>query len=165
MGLDMYLDRRKYVQNWSHMKDSETHHLFGTHKNKPMDLKKVKYLVFGEMYWRKVNWIHQWFVENVQEGVDDCGTYDVTPEQIQTLVKLCREVLKRLRAEKSINAQIDIIDDMLPTTEGFFFGQSELRQKEDIEYYMDSLKETISNLKQIKPEKGWGDYYTYHASW
>ena len=42
MGLDMYLDRRKYVQNWSHMKDSEKHHLFGTHKNQPMDLKKVK---------------------------------------------------------------------------------------------------------------------------
>lgn len=165
MGLDMYLDRKKYVQNWSHMKDSEKHYLFGTHKNKPINLNKLKYLTFEEMYWRKVNWIHQWFVDNVQEGNDDCGTYDVSAKQIQTLVKLCKEVLKRMRAEKSVNAQIDILEDMLPPQSGFFFGQSEMRLKEDVEYYMDSLKETITNLKHIKPDKGLIGYYTYHASW
>ena len=26
-------------------------------------------------YWRKSNQIHKWFVDNIQEGVDNCATY------------------------------------------------------------------------------------------
>ena len=161
----MYLERKKYVKNWLHMEDSEKHLISGTHNNKPIKLDKLKYLVFEEMYWRKVNWIHQWFVDNVQNGNDDCNTHYVSTEQIHELVKLCIDVLKRLESEKSTAAQIDIINDMLPPQSGFFFGNSQLKTKEDIKYYIDSLKETISNLKHIKPENLQGDEYFYQASW
>ena len=42
------------------------------------------------IYWRKANAIHKWFVENVQEGVDDCGEYEVTVEQLTELRDLCK---------------------------------------------------------------------------
>jgi len=31
-------------------------------------------------YWRKANHIHKWFVDNVQNGVDECLTYQVSIE-------------------------------------------------------------------------------------
>lgn len=40
-------------------------------------------------YWRKAHSIHEWFVENVQKGEDDCGEYVVPIEKIKELKKLC----------------------------------------------------------------------------
>jgi hypothetical protein len=37
------------------------------------------------MYWRKANQIHKWFVDNVQDGVDDCKEYWVSEEKLQEL--------------------------------------------------------------------------------
>ena len=167
MGLDMYLDRKQYVQNWSHQKESEKHHIFGTAKGHQIDMKNLKYLQFEVMYWRKANWIHKWFIDNIQDGIDDCGTYDVTSQQIEELVSLCKQVLKYLKNEKSISAQVDIINDMLPPQSGFFFGNEEMETNDDIEYYIDTLKETIQELGEVKtPKKGFhNDSFYYHASW
>ncbi|NLK92374.1 MAG: hypothetical protein GX273_04465 [Bacteroidales bacterium] len=43
------------------------------------------------MYWRKANEIHNWFVENVQNGVDDCGYYEVSIDQLYDLMDLVSE--------------------------------------------------------------------------
>ena len=52
------------------------------------------YDVFEQVgYWRKANAIHRWFVQNVQDGVDDCGTYIVTREQLEQLKAACERVL------------------------------------------------------------------------
>lgn len=37
-------------------------------------------------YWRKANHIHKWFVDNVQYGVDDCGTYEVTEADLKKTI-------------------------------------------------------------------------------
>jgi hypothetical protein len=44
-------------------------------------------------YWRKANQVHRWFVENVQDGVDDCGRYEVTRDQLEELRTKCILVL------------------------------------------------------------------------
>ncbi len=45
---------------------------------------KIKAENFIEVgYWRKANQIHNWFVKNVQGGVDDCGYYGVTKEKLE----------------------------------------------------------------------------------
>lgn len=44
-------------------------------------------------YWRKANAIHRWFVENVQNGEDDCRDYFVTKEQLTELLNLVNQVL------------------------------------------------------------------------
>ena len=38
-------------------------------------------------YWRKANQIHNWMVNNVQDGNDDCGLYEVSIDHILELHK------------------------------------------------------------------------------
>ena len=40
------------------------------------------YVSFEAGYWRKASAIHKWFVDNCQEGDDDCGTYLVDRKTI-----------------------------------------------------------------------------------
>lgn len=46
--------------------------------------------------WSKANMLHRWFVENVQNGVDDCGHYKVSQNQIIDLIHKCEEVIELL---------------------------------------------------------------------
>lgn len=41
-------------------------------------------------YWGKANQIHNWFVENIQGGIDDCGDYPVTISQLDELIDTIR---------------------------------------------------------------------------
>ena len=53
-------------------------------------------------YWRKANAIHKWFVDNVQNGVDDCGEYKVTKEQLIQLHNACNDVLNNHSLAESL---------------------------------------------------------------
>ena len=107
--------------------------------------KKYGYKTIFEQigYWRKANHIHKWFVDNVQNGVDECDTYEVTKEQLEDLLNVCRKVLdgSKLIKGKVVNGQkyengkmvniyqdgeyiedSSVAEELLPTTSGFFFG-------------------------------------------
>ena len=181
MGLDMYLSRKTYVKNWSFYKPEEMYDITITKNGKPVDsinVAKISYIEEEIAYWRKANAIHNWFVENVQEGADDCDTYYVDESKLKELVDICKKIISTtvLIDGKVKNGQrledgewIDILEDgklvedvsiaeeLLPTTSGFFFGSTEYD-----EYYIQDLKETVEMLEPYL-EKG-GDFY-YHASW
>lgn len=44
-------------------------------------------------YWKKDNHIHNWFVENIQNGDDDCGYYEVSEEKLRELLQVCEKVV------------------------------------------------------------------------
>ena len=45
-------------------------------------------------YWRKANAIHKWFVDNVQDGIDDCDYHnEVTKEILEDLLDTCEKVI------------------------------------------------------------------------
>ena len=46
------------------------------------------------LYWRKANAIHKWFVDNVQNGDDDCGDYEVYWEQLMELKGICKRIVE-----------------------------------------------------------------------
>jgi len=103
-------------------------------------------------YWRKANAIHQWFVENVQSGEDDCREYNVSIEQLQKLKEVCQLVL----------ADHSKARDLLPTQEGFFFGGTDYDEWyfQDLEYtvkIIDFIEQSIVPLKKY-------DLY-YQSSW
>ena len=104
-----------------------------------------------EVYWRKANAIHKWFVDNVQGGVDNCKQYKVTKEDIQRLLTTVHEVL-----EDHTKAQ-----GLLPPTQGFFFGSTDIDEWyfEDLQYTADELAVL---LKTFDFEKD--DLY-YYSSW
>ena len=101
------------------------------------------------MYWRKSNQIHKWFVENVQDGVDNCAYYYVSMDDLKKLYDLINETLKTKNSKK------------LPTQEGFFFGNTDID-----EYYWHDLKETKQELKAILDNPDFeNDSFLYHSSW
>ena len=149
MGLDMYLDKRTYVKHWEHNGD-DNYEVKVTKKDEPtkIDPKKVKYIIEEAGYWRKQNQIHRWFVENVQKGVDNCGDYYVSKEDLETLLELCRKV----KADNSL------ADELLPSSSGFFFGGTEYD-----EWYFSGIDNTIDILKEALEDEN-GEYY-YSSSW
>ena len=150
MGLDMYLNKRTYVQQWEHNKPEEQYSVEVTKGGKPTKInpKKVKYIIEEAGYWRKQNQIHRWFVENIQNGTDDCGEYYVSKDSLESLLELCEKV-------KADNA---LADELLPGASGFFFGGTEYD-----EWYFNGIDYTIDILKEaLEDENG---EYLYSSSW
>ena len=154
MGLDMYLTATKYVGRWNHSKETEKQ-AYDTitkaiglegHVCEGAPSLNVEIML---CYWRKANAIHKWFVDNVQEGTDDCGNYYVSRERLQELRDTCERVL---RWEGLANEQ-------LPTTSGFFFGGTDYD-----EYYRRDLEQTIKIIDDclLLPDS-WD--IEYRSSW
>jgi hypothetical protein len=150
MGLDMYLDKRTYVKQWDHIDEAKQYKVEVTRGGEPtnIDPKKVKYIIEEAGYWRKANAIHKWFVDNCQNGVDDCRDAYVGFDDLQALLDLCRIVI----IDKSKAEQL------LPSTSGFFFGNTEYD-----EWYYNDIQNTIEILEKAVEDKD-GEYY-YTSSW
>jgi hypothetical protein len=148
MGLDMYLNRKLYVKNWDHMKPEELHTISVLKGGKPVagiKPERISEITEQVAYWRKANAIHNWFVQTVQAGNDDCRDYYVSREQLAQLRDLCIQVLQQteLVPSKVHNGTTysggtvtEILEDgeaianptkaaeLLPTASGFFFGST-----------------------------------------
>lgn len=100
-------------------------------------------------YWRKFNALHLWFVENVQNGVDECEPHIVTEQHIQKLL----EVLESLN--------VDNCAEKFPTRSGFFFGGTEYD-----EWYWGDVKETIHICHYLLSQVNWEEeVLIYQSSW
>lgn len=126
------------------------------------------------IYWRKANAIHKWFVDNVQYGKDDCGSYEVEVEELVTLRDICKKVLassklvpgKVFAGKRYANGKEEtlwrdglVIEDstvakkLLPAQEGFFFGSTEY----DEGYYYDvertamGIDAILASIEQYDP--------------
>jgi len=151
MGLDMYMTQKIYI-GAAYKAEERPGELvikapFGG------DIYKIPI-----MYWRKANAIHKWFVDNVQNGVDDCGNYLIDEEMLE---KLYKDLTKAILSQDPT---------VIPPTEGFFFGGTEAD-----DYYWHELKRTLEKIKYIIDERKkpydkqdplirTSDFY-YHSSW
>jgi hypothetical protein len=153
MGLDMYLTKKTYIgANYEFNEIGGTLEL--TREGSPIPIKLNRVVSIDERigYWRKANQIHNWFVENVQGGEDDCKQYYVELEQLKQLVEVC----------KSVVDDISLAEELLPTRKGFFFGAYEYD-----EYYIQDLEDTIEMLTPVIEEleqSKHADIY-YQSSW
>lgn len=150
MGLDMYLTKKIYIgANYDHNNITGSIDIKVRGKSVKIDFNKVTYVIEDAGYWRKANAIHNWFVVNCQDNKDECQESDVPWEKMEELKKLCNRVLEN-RNDHSLIGQI------LPPTEGFFFGSYEI----DEDYFKD-IKDTLNIINSLDPK---GDYF-YSASW
>src|SRR5690606_29699482 len=119
MGLDMYLNKRTYVGNNYRKPEQQVQITMLQNQDEvtfPIESEikqeRITNVIEEVAYWRKCNAIHNWFVENVQDGEDDCGDYYVSKEQLKKLVDLCKNLLT--------NKDIGKAKELLPTQGGFF---------------------------------------------
>lgn len=183
----MYLYKRTYIGNHHRKPEEQLKIKFGKPKkptlwgeNKTNGIKqeRISQIVEQVGHWRKANAIHKWFIENCAEGEDDCREFCVDNEQLQELLDIVKKVIK---GSKLVKAKIQVgtrwsgkgeeaimedgkiikdsslAEELLPTTEGFFFGGTAYDQ-----YYFQDLKDTKKILETAVKEGG--DYY-YRASW
>lgn len=175
--------------------------------------KKMKGLSFDKIfedgdfedvgYWRKANQIHNWFVQNVQGGEDDCGIYEVSQAKLIELRDTCQKVIdtaiiedgyilayehfgddiervKEIEKKNGRDVQVvqkdgyikvyvpgkvirnaDVVAELLPTAEGFFFGRNEYDQ-----YYLEDIKETIDIINNVLDDTDFEEYtIAYCSSW
>lgn len=116
--------------------------------------------------WRKANAIHNWFVENVQNGEDDCGYYEVSQKQLEHLLSICQLIKDQccLKKGRIVNGytyddncveqpvfeegeyieNYEIAEKYLPTVDGFFFGSTDYDQ-----WYMQDIEYTIQILTRV----------------
>jgi hypothetical protein len=156
MGLDMYLTKKIYIGAHYDHRNVEASVEIKVNGNviniKP---KMISEIHERAAYWRKANHIHKWFVDNVQNGEDDCGDYEVTISQLKELVALCEQVLEKKDNEFS--------QENLPTQGGFFFGDTEYEA-----YYYEDVADTIKMLSEAVEGVFENDYevsFEYHSYW
>lgn len=154
MGLDMYLYAEKNVSGYSFQPEQEQEQY-----REVINAVNASFADFNSpnaevkitvSYWRKANAIHDWFVRNVQEGNDNCNKYWVSRDKLKELRDLCVEVTKHR----------DKAENLLPTTDGFFFGGTDYN-----EYYYSDIKETATRITQLlnSVPEAWEFYY--QSSW
>jgi hypothetical protein len=156
MGLDMYLERDVYIgANFEHNEVELEISGKTRHGKIEVDVTKVSSITESIAYWRKANHIHQWFVVNVQNGVDECQRSWMPNEKLRELVDLCNEIVD---AYESGSEWEELANEKLPPQAGFFFGSTELD-----EYYIQDCKDTIRQLEPYLDDSQ-ADFY-YHSSW
>jgi hypothetical protein len=154
MGLDMYLSSKRYMSKYFDEKDSgriqNINEIFGVEGDEDGDY-GAQEVTFRVAYWRKANAIHQWFVENCQDGEDNCREYYVGRDQLEQLRETCKTVLSDLSKAS----------ELLPTQNGFFFGGTDYDDgyKQDLEYTVTRIDKILADPAFVK-----SDFY-YQSSW
>lgn len=181
MGLDMTLSAKKYVstfmepEQYNALKNALDRELVSA----PIPLDRRDTLQSLEVsvkvaYWRKANHIHGWFVNRVQDGLDECQESYVSLEVLTELRDICRDLLAKKKeleddtGDEVLNHDtlVDYCMAKLPPVQGFFFGSYDI----DLGYW-DDIRDTVNMLTPIiewdKVEHANGNYweFTYRASW
>lgn len=155
MGLDMYLYAEKYfhtVYDEDKEKVNQLVDIAGLNevtKNNTHCGVTVKVEVG---YWRKVNSIHNYFVQKHANGVDECQDIRVSHEDLEELKDICGQL--------STSKDVGLAEELLPPQSGFFFGSTEID-----EYYFNDMDYTYELLDRVLKETP-DDYdFVYSASW
>jgi len=109
MGLDMYLYSVPKIDSIRELKSD---------------------LMLEIAYWRKFNSLHEWFVRNVQDGIDNCRPHIVTSDLLQKL----KQELMRLTPENA--------PELFPN---FVFGTARYDT-----YYWNDIKAAINLLTSLE---------------
>lgn len=182
MGLNMYLRKEIYIgANYNHNGITGVIDIQKNGEKIPIKLNEVNAIRCEAIYWRKANQIHKWFVDNVQDGEDDCGEYEVSKEKLKELYDLCCEVLDKAEVERGVitvgtryengeaipmTEEGNVITNaeelslILPTASGFFFGSTNYDQ-----YYLEDIRYTKERLEELLNDTQPNVHYNYRSSW
>jgi hypothetical protein len=150
MGLDMYLEAHRHVAPCDPRTEPMRRAIgaaigYVPSKEKPghdASLLEISCVAVRVGYWRKFGDLHRWFVDNAQEGSDDCRPTYVDARCLQALQRVCERV----------------IDDPACVTLHFACRDDADLDVEELKYTLHILAHAIA-----LQEQGWDIYY--RASW
>lgn len=144
MGLDMYIFRCNRTQHSLEELKEIDNRVINGEMNPDKDesslflpfyesssLNNFRSIFHMDSYWRKAWPIHEWFVQHVQNGSDDCQLHELTRENLEKLKKFARNHInndfpdesEREDSEKTIKA-VDQILAMDWSKYRFFYQSS-----------------------------------------
>lgn len=151
----MYLTARKYVSDYAFQNGEQTKTvndiLSAVGINRAMLSQGSPGVTVNVTvgYWRKANSIHNWFVQKVQDGRDECQESWISRS---ALADLLGTVSRAIKTKDS---------NLLPPTSGFFFGSTDVD-----EWYWQDLEYTRDLLTKILSDESLKDCdFVYQASW
>lgn len=103
----------------------------------------------NEIYWRKANQIHHYFIGICGYEKGDNGRCCVKRKDLETLLFYCNVILNDPTKAPSL----------LPTCPGFFFGSYDYDS-----WYFDQIKDTKEQLENLLASKKPHTKY-YYSSW
>lgn len=186
MGLDMYLQKKTYVKNWSHQKPEEQHKItvkIGGKLRKDIKPERISYITEEVAYWRKFNALHGWFVENCAGGVDECQEIYVGEEGLEKVLGVLKQVNELLNKSKPVVKVLqdwngkdyevttydceDEVKDIFSPTQGFFFGSDEIDgyYKKEVENTIEVIENLLEEDKMSKEHGLYSGEFYYRASW
>lgn len=179
MGLDMYLKASIYTSKYTKPEKAEAVRKLFPEIKESGNLDSVE-VHFEIGYWRKANHIHKWFVDNVQDGEDDCREYYVERKKLEELREICKQIMKEVKIvdgkvvngytgtkegwqsnieDGKVIANSEVANELLPTQSGFFFGSTDYDQ-----WYVEDVENTIEIIdKCLILPKEYSFYY--QSSW
>ena len=173
MGLDMYLTANEYVSRTQRDPSGlspdtpKRNPLFDTlASRRPGWVDEAGYsgmsISYPIAYWRKANAIHNWFVQNVQDGQDNCQKSYVSAQNLRDLREACQAVLAT-RNNSLVSVSEVAEENGIAPTAGFFFGSTEYD-----EWYFGDLEYTVNAIDRLEAngvfDNAWTDI-EYQASW
>jgi len=147
MGLDMYLKAKQYIGEYRDVERDDAIVADIDKLDLPFRVTEVTMMV---KYWRKANAIHNWFVENIQDGEDNCEEHYVDKNQLVKLLELC----------KSVEDDPTKAPELLPPRQGFFFGTYEYDES-----YFEDIDDTIEALEKALKATSQAIEFYYSSSW
>ena len=173
MGLDMYLTANEYV---TRTKRDESGLRIDTPQQNELFVSLAERrkgwvdgagyagisIAYPIAYWRKANAIHNWFVENVQDGRDECQKSYVSAQDLRDLREACEAVLAT--KNNSLVSVSEVAEEWcLAPKAGFFFGSTEYDG-----FYFQDLEYTVKMIDRLESngvfDNAWTDI-EYQASW
>lgn len=159
MGLDMYMFKTKKtshsvkelcdLDNDAKEDNPALVEFLPLHKPFPDHFPDHLSILTQVAYWRKFNALHNWFVNHVQLGIDDCGMYEVTKDHIEDLL------------DTLMNAKQDQDPSHFEPVGGFFFGSIEVD-----EYYWEQVENTSDKMYRLLNDFDWdNERLFYRSSW
>lgn len=127
--------------------------------------KNYKWLSIFEKvgYLRKANAIHCFFVQECQDGIDECQYSMVTKDKLEDLLERCKRAmkLKKIYLNDGIIKDGEGLETFLPTSSGFFFGGTEFD-----EWYFQDVAETKKLITKVLKETDFDkQVILYRSSW
>lgn len=151
MGLDMYLRADLYLSGYEFGPDKVKNQYRAVREALGLEASPEDpslTVSTTAVYWRKANAIHKWFVDNCQDGIDECQQAYVARRDLESLLYVCQRALDTGNSA------------LLPTGGGFFFGSTEYD-----DWYWENIKYTVKSITKALNEFDERYTFSYQSSW